>query len=611
MNTYLKLHAFAKPYARYIIPYLICGVLGTLFGVINIGMLIPLLDILFGSASGEAARMTTLPEFSFSADTIKAYFDYYFYQVVDQRGPGGALLVVCILTATSVFLSVAFSYLAIYIMESLRARTIRIIRESMFDKVINLHLGYFTEARKGDIMSRITSDIYLLEASLTKSFFILVKEPITLIIFFGVLFAASVKLTLFTLILIPIAGITISTITRKLRQYSSRGQIAIGQIANILDEAIGGFRVVKAFNAVNYVKQKFNYQNDYYAKQYRKMQSAGELAGPVSEFLGVITVVIILLYGGSLVLSNQFTLSPSEFIAYIALFTQVMKPVKAISVEISGIQKGIAAGERVMTILEAENKITNKQGATELKGFERKIEFRNVDFAYEEKPVLKNLTYEIQKGSMVALVGESGGGKSTIADLIPRFYDVTSGSILIDGVDIRDLTVESLRSQMGIVTQESILFNDTIFNNIAFANPEATQETVERAARIANAHNFIVQTPGGYQTVIGERGTKLSGGQRQRISIARAILKNPPILILDEATSALDTESEKLVQEAITELMKNRTSLVIAHRLSTIQNADQILVIEEGEIVEQGSHEDLINRDKGVYRKLKEMQEIG
>jgi subfamily B ATP-binding cassette protein MsbA len=469
-------------------------------------------------------------------------------------------------------------------------------------------MGFFTNQKRGDVISRFSNDMSEIDYTITYTLNNLFKEPVTLIVYFIVLFIISVKLTLFTLILLPITGGVIAEIVRRLRRRAIQSQDSLGRIVNIVDETLGGMRIIKAFNARNFILKKFTREIKFFKRANDSIGIKSEISSPISEFLGVSVVAGIIYYGGSLVLSENSVLSASEFITYIAIYSQVLNPSKAINKGLSEIQKGLASAKRVFSLMDTNPEITEKPDAIQLKPFENCIEFRDVDFIYETEPVLKNINFKLEKGKTVALVGTSGGGKSTMADLVPRFYDPEKGSVLIDGIDIRDCTLDSIRAIMGIVTQDSILFNDTVFNNIAFGSEEATLDDVIKAAKIANAHDFIEEMDQGYDSVMGERGTKLSGGQRQRISIARAILKNPPILILDEATSALDSESEKLVQQALSNLMQNRTSLVIAHRLSTIQHADEILVIQNGEIIERGTHDSLLLNKSGVYTKLHEIQ---
>jgi len=609
MKTYLRILQFAKPYSRFVPLYTLYTVLGIIFGIFNFTLIIPLLDVLFGTVGSDDATLmaATKPEFSLTIDYFKNFFNYHFGQVILEEGKQGALVFVCIILIISIFLANLFRYLAFRIIGALRAHVVKKMRHAVYERVTQLHLGYFSNERKGDLMTRLTVDIQEVESSVVNTLTVVIREPISIIAFFIILFTMSVKLTLFTLLLLPISGGIIAGISKRLKRSAEQGQQSLSFILTIIDETLSGIRVIKGFNAEPYIMDKFNSQNDRYAHIQRSIAYKRDLASPLSEFLGVTVVAGLLYYGGSLVLNQQSELGASEFIAYIILFSQVLVPAKAMSAAFSNIQRGLVSGERILKVVDTMPEIKNKPGAKELHTFEQNIEFKDVKFSYGDRNVLEHININIQKGKTVALVGPSGGGKSTLADLVPRFYDPSAGSILIDGHDIRDYTVESVRDKMGIVTQESILFNDTIFNNIAFNKTDATEEEVIAAAKIANAHDFIMQAPEGYQTVIGDRGSKLSGGQRQRLSIARAILKNPPILILDEATSALDTESEKMVQEALTNLMKSRTSIVIAHRLSTVQHADEILVLQQGNIVERGTHDQLL-LSNGLYARLTQMQ---
>ncbi len=605
MKIYFKLLAFAKPYSRFVPKYAVLAILAVIFGLLNFTLLIPLLNVIFEKV--ETTQEVVKPEFTLSVDYAKTMFNYYFNQIFKIYGQSGALKFVCGVIVLSVLLSNVFKYWSQRVLTNMRTYVVKNIREGLFRKITQLHVGYFKDQRKGDLMSSLSNDVNEIENSVVSSVQVVFREPLMIIGYIILLFTMSVKLTLFTLIVLPVSGLIITTISRKLRKQAKTGQELLGNILSIIEETISGVRIIKAFNAQPYVQQKFDVQNGAYRGVLKSMWNKRELASPVSEFLGVSVVVGVLLYGGQLVLDNQSELNASEFITYIVLFSQVLVPAKNISSAITNIQRGIASGERIFTILETEVIITEKANAVELAELKGGIIYQNVSFKYAEHEVLKNINLTIPKGKMVALVGQSGAGKSTMADLLPRFYDVTKGAILIDGVDIRDAKLHSLNSMMGIVTQESILFNDTVFNNIAFGMSNVSEEAVIEAAKIANAHEFIVKMENGYHTSIGDRGGRLSGGQRQRLSIARAVLKNPPILILDEATSALDTESERLVQDAIQNLMKNRTSIVIAHRLSTIQHADLIVVMQQGEIIETGKHADLIAQ-KGVYHKLSEMQ---
>lgn len=609
MKTYLRILQYAKPYSRFVPLYTIYTFLGIVFGLFNFTLLIPLLDVLFGKVSQERVMemVANKPSFALNLEFFQDFFYYYFGQIILSEGRQGALLFVCIIIVISVFLANLFRYLAFRIIGELRAHVVRNMRRAIYQRVTELHMGYFSNERKGDLMTRLTVDIQEVESSVVSTLTVVIREPISIIAFFILLFNMSVELTLFSLILLPLSGGIIAGLSKKLKRKAQEGQSSLSFILTIIDETLSGMRVIKAFNAEPFILSKFHDQNNRYARIQRSIAHKRDLASPLSEFLGVSVVAGLLLYGGTLVLNQQSDLSASEFITYIILFSQVLVPAKAMSAAFSNIQRGLVSGDRVLQVVDTVPQIINKPDAKVLPAFRHEIEFRNVGFAYGKKAVLKDINIHIPKGKTVALVGPSGGGKSTLADLLPRFYDPTSGAILIDGHDIRDYTMESVRAQIGVVTQESILFNDTIYNNIAFNKTDATEEEVIAAAKIANAHEFIVHTEDGYQTMIGDRGGKLSGGQRQRLSIARAILQNPPILILDEATSALDTESEKLVQEALTNLMKNRTSIVIAHRLSTIQHADEILVLQKGSIVERGTHDELL-QTSGLYAKLTQMQ---
>lgn len=611
MKTYLELLKYVRPISQFLVPYTFFVLLYTVFSLVNLTLLIPIFEILFDKISPEQLNVyRSLPRFSLEPSYFIHLFYYNLLQVIAEYGKFGAIQFVSAVLVFSVFMSNLFNYMSIRTMEYMRAHAVQNIRFHLFDRVISLHLAFFNEQRKGDILTRFTSDVQELEHAISKSILMLVKDPIMIIIFFSSLFAISVNLTLFTLLLIPISGFFISFITQKLKRASEDAQNSLSQTTSIIEEALSGLRVIKAFGAKDYILGKYQEENKRYAGLIRKMARTRELASPVSEFMGVTSVAFILLYGGSLVLQENSGFTAAMFLTYIALFTQIINPAKSLTTSISNLQRGAVAGRRILDLMHTPNAIEAPKDAREMKAFSASIQFDNVSFRYEEDWVLKNVSFELKKGKTIALVGQSGGGKSTIANLIPRFFDVQEGAILIDGQNIKDYTLESLTAQMGIVTQEPILFHDSIFNNIAFSSPEASRETVEQAARIANAHDFIMQTASGYDTVIGDRGMKLSGGQRQRLSIARAVLKNPPILILDEATSALDTESEKLVQEALNHLMQNRTSLIIAHRLSTVQHADEILVIQNGKIQERGNHQSLMQNESGIYKKLNLLQNI-
>ncbi len=601
MKTYFRLLSFAKPIEKFAIPYVIATILSVIFNTLNLALLAPLLNTLFNK---NTQHIVAKPESWLSViDT----FNYYAYRATVEYGINGALKFVCITIVVSVFLSNLFRYLSQRIMENLRIHTLLNLRKAVFNNVMDLHLSYFNNERKGDIISKVASDVQVVQFSVTGTLQVVFKEPFQLIAYIVMLFLISYKLTLFSLLVIPVSAFIISRIVKSLKQQATASQQSYGHMISYLDEALSGIKIIKAFNATAFIKQKFSTENNNYSRIIRSMARRQQMASPVSEFLGVSMVAGIVLYGGSLIIAGTSSLKAADFIVYIALFSQVMRPAKAISDAFSNIHSGIAAGERVLELIDEKPKITDAPDAVFIDTFSDSIRLENVSFAYQEKEVLKEVSLIIPKGKNIALVGPSGGGKSTLMDLLPRFIEPTGGRILIDGKDIQHVKTDSLRALMGIVNQESILFNDTIFNNIAFAKPNATQAEVEAAARIANAHEFILNTENGYQTNIGDRGSKLSGGQKQRISIARAVLSNPPIMFLDEATSALDTESEKLVQNALNNLTKNRTSLIIAHRLSTIQNADEIVVLENGKIIEQGNHQQLINKN-GLYKRLIDMQ---
>lgn len=608
MKTYFRLLSFARPIGKYAVPYILCTIITVVFGTLNLALLAPLLQVLFkgtGDIDVDPTAIVTKPEGYNMGDWFMYFADKLYYDI----GPYEALKYVCIVIVGSVFISNLFRYLSQRVMENLRIHTLLRLRKAVFNSVMDLHVGFFTNSRKGDVMAKIASDVQVVQFSVTSTLQVAFKEPLQLIAYVVVLFALSIKLTLFSLAVIPVSAFCISLIVKKLREQAREGQQSYANMISFLDEALSGIKIIKAFNAVQFIKDRFNGESERYSKIMRRMVRRQQMSSPVSELLGVVMVAIILLYGGNLVLAGEGELSASEFITYIAIFSQVMRPAKALTDSFSNIHNGIAAGERVLELVDERSIVTDKPEAKPITRFERAIEFKDVSFAYGEKQVLSGINLSIPKGKTVALVGPSGGGKSTLVDLIPRFMDVTGGAILFDGMDIRDVQQEGLRAQIGTVNQETVLFNDTIFNNIAFACPEATQEDVEHAARIANAHDFIMKTEHGYETNIGDRGSKLSGGQRQRICIARAVLRNPPIMLLDEATSALDTESEKLVQDSLYKLMENRTTVVIAHRLSTIQNADNIVVIENGQAVEEGDHQNLIAKD-GLYKRLIDMQQF-
>ena len=598
------LKRFIPPYKIRVIKSIIYNFLHAIFGSLSIAMLIPILGIIFSSQQ----EVTEKIPFQLDTATIKHLFNYYVTQIKIEYGPSATLILIGSFAVLATALKTGFAYLGAYELIYIRNGVVRDIRRKIYLKILSLPLPFFSEERKGDIIARMTGDVQEVEASVMSSLDMFFQSPILIIVYLAMMLIMSWQLTLFVFILLPIMGTLIGRVGKNLKRHSWEGQTKMGEILALMEETLSGLRIIKAFNAEKKMDTRFSEENEEYRRIQNRLMRRRSLAHPMSEFLGTIVIVIILWFGGSLVLGQNASLTPEVFISYIALFYCIINPAKNLTNAYYSIQKGMAAMDRIDVILNAESSIQEPVHPQKLTQFNNQIEHKDVEFSYNEsKKVLKRINLTIPKGKTIALVGQSGSGKSTFVDLLPRFYDVQKGQITIDGIDIRELSFFNLREFMGNVNQDPILFNDTIYNNIAFGVESATPEDVENAARIANAHEFIMQTEKGYQTTIGDRGGKLSGGQRQRLSIARAVLKNPPIMILDEATSALDTESEKLVQEALDNLMKNRTSIVIAHRLSTIKNADLICVFHEGEIVERGTHEELLAQ-KGIYTKLYSMQ---
>ncbi|MCU0419614.1 MAG: ABC transporter ATP-binding protein/permease [Cyclobacteriaceae bacterium] len=606
MKTFLRVLGYARELPFKLFFFFFYSILGIVFGAFNIVLVMPMLSVLFNK---EPQPVPPLPDFAFSIEYVTQLFNHYFLGITTTYGRLEALMFVCGLIVASVLLANLFRFLERVMATKIRADLVKNIRMDIFRKISGQHIGYFNSERKGDLISRFTNDVGEVENAVMNSLKAVLKEPLTILAYFVVLFTISTKLTLFTLIVLPLTGGVIAEIIKRLKRQAKDTQESLGRIVNILDETFSGMRVVKAFNARDFVIDKMEEESERYRKSSKSMAYKNELASPVSEILGVLIIAGIIFFGGSLVMEDEL-LKPEQFLGFLAIFSMIIQPAKNFSNGITSLQRGTASANRIFSLIDQTPVILNKPGAVPLGEFTNSIEFKNVSFAYNSDLVLKDINLSIPKGKTVALVGPSGGGKSTLADLIPRFYDPTKGAVWVDGKPITDYEIESLRSHMGIVTQESILFNDTIFNNIAFGLRQVRKEDVIRAARVANAHDFIMQTEQGYDTAIGERGSKLSGGQRQRIAIARAVLRNPPILILDEATSALDSESEKAVQEALFNLMMNRTSIIIAHRLSTIQHADEIVVVQGGEIVERGRHDALIAQN-GIYKKLIDIQHTG
>ncbi len=605
------LRRFVPPYKRFLILSIFFNMLSAVFTLVSFSAIGPILKMLF-----KVQEDTVFDYVDVSMDSIQSVkeailnnVNYYLSQQIQQSGTEYVLFLVGMYLIVMTLFKTASAYLGSYFMIPIRTGVVRDIRNSLFKKVLSLPIGFFTSERKGDVMARMTGDVAEVENSIMASLDMLFKNPILIFFYLAAMLVISWQLTVFVLILLPLSGYVMGTVGKKLKRTSAVGQNQWGELMAQIEETLGGLRIIKAFCAEHKIFARFFKSNEAFKRTVNRISSRQALAHPMSEFLGTITIVIVLWYGGSLILSGDSSIDASLFIVYLTIFYSIINPVKEFSKAGYAVQRGLASIDRIDKILTAQNPITSPAEPKQVETLTDRIEYRNVSFKYHTDWVIKDVNLTIRKGETVALVGQSGSGKSTLADLLPRFYDVVRGGIEIDGVDVRDLDVSRLRGMMGNVNQEAILFNDTFFNNISFGVENATMEQVVEAAKIANAHDFIMATEEGYQTNIGDRGCKLSGGQRQRISIARAILKNPPILILDEATSALDTESEKLVQDALDKLMQNRTTVVIAHRLSTIKNADLICVMHEGEIVERGRHDELIALNR-YYKRLVDMQKF-
>jgi len=603
MHYFFKITKYLKPYYSFAVLNIFTNIISVLFSLISLTMVIPFLGILF-----ETQKKIYNPQpLSFNANAIKDNFYAIISSIIDEKGKIEALLFICLLVLFTFFFRNLFRYLALYFLTPIRNGIVHDLRMDLHKKIISLPLTFFNKKRKGDITSRLTSDLVEIEWSVMSSLEMICKDPLNIIIYLITLIIISPELTIFVIILFPITGLIIGIIGRSLKKSSSQGQNKMGELLSIIDENISGLRIIKAFNAEKHINKNFEKNSAEYKSIMNRLLRKKDLSSPMSEFLSTLVMVIVMWFGGKLVLTGSTGISAEEFIGYILIFSQIIPPVKSLTSSYYHIQKGSAAAERIYAILDAENNIPNLRDSKKIKLINNNIEIKNVSFKYENINILNDINLSIKKGKMIAIVGKSGSGKSTLADLLARFYDVKEGEILIDSCNIKEISITDLRDLIGIVSQESILFNDTIYNNIGLGKVNANQEEIISAAKIANAHDFILQTKNGYQTNIGDKGNKLSGGEKQRITIARAILKNPEILILDEATSSLDAESEKLVQEALGNLMKGRTSLVIAHRISTIKLADEIIVLDAGKIIEKGNHEELINQ-KGHYKKLFELQ---
>ena len=607
MNNIRLLLKYFAPYKWSAVKNIIYNILSALFALLTFTLIKPFLTVLF--SPGGAAVANPGP-FHLTSQYIDAFTKYYISVFIEKNGQSGALMLVVVIVIGASLFKNGFIFLANNCMAYIRSSTVRDLRRKLYDKILRLPLSFFTDARKGDVMTRISNDVQEVEISVMSSLTMMFRDPILILVFVIYLFVSSYELTLFALALLPVSGWLIGRASRTLRSSSLVGQQNLGRLLTIVEETLTGLRIVKGFNAEEKMRGQFAVSNERYAKVFKRVIRKAYLASPISEFLATIVVMILMYIGGTLVLHGSGNMTPASLIVYLVVFSQIIQPAKNITTAYFAIQKGMASIDRIDQVLDAEETITEKENALAISGFSDSIEFKGVWYAYNNEPVLRDINLKIKKGQTVAIVGKSGAGKSTLADLLPRFMDSDKGSILIDGIDIRDLKIKDLRYLMGIVSQQPILFNTSFRENIAFGVDKAEMDKVENASRIANAHDFIMESEEGYENYVGESGNKLSGGQRQRISIARAIMANPPILILDEATSALDTESERLVQDAILKLMKSRTSLVIAHRLSTIQHADLIVVIDEGRIVETGTHSELMKKQEGFYRKLHSFQAI-
>ena len=607
-KTYLRLLNFAKPLSRYTVPYFFFAALHALFNTFNYAMIIPILTTMFNSEGMNMVAITTFPGIELTEEGFSNIL-CYLYGISFGSGEIDKVRFMVLLGVVTVgmnLLSNLFRYASAMTVERLRVNTIQRMRDEMFSRVLDMNVGFFSDQRKGDIMSKITQDVMVVQYCITNTLQVAFRDPFLIVGYLVLMIAISWELSLFAIIFLPIVGLIIGRIVKKLRHPAKRSQERMADMVSMLDESLSGMKIVKGYNATGFIISKFKSINRHFSELVISMAKRQQLASPMSEFLGITAVAVILVFGGALEANGL--IKGAGFIAFIAAFSQITRPLRSFIDQFANINQGVAAGERIFSIIDAQSEVQDREDAVEFNGLNESIELRNVHFSYDgEREVINNVNITIKKGQTIALVGPSGGGKSTLSELIPRFYDVKSGDILFDGKSVKEYKQESLRKKMSIVSQETVLFNDSIEGNILMGRPTATHDEVIEACKVANAHGFIMEASEGYETNIGDRGTKLSGGQRQRLSIARAVLKNPEILILDEATSALDTESEKLVQDALTNLLKGRTSIVIAHRLSTIYNADRIYVIDQGRVAEEGTHQELLDKG-GIYAHLIEMQ---
>lgn len=614
MKQLFSVLKYTKGYKKYVALNVVFNILFAVFSALTLALVAPFIQLIFKTDVNELNALVAngTPAFSMSGDYFNKIFNFLFAKLIVLKGKEGALILICFSVVAITFLKNLSRYLAMYFIAPIRNGVVRDLRNKMYNKAMELPLSYYSEEKKGDIMSRMTTDVQEIEWSIMQTLEMIFREPLTIIILFGLMLAISLKLTLYILLLLPIAAICVAFIGRSLKNASRKTKETLGQLISLMEETLGSLKIIKGFHAQQHMREKFETVNQRFYKQSVRVYRQVDLGSPLNETIVMVILMLILYLGGLMVFESNGTFA-ALFITYFGLASQLIPPIKQITQSYNNIQKGLASEERINRILDAEITILESPQPKSLVALQNKVEFKNVHFTYKKEGsgyVLKDINLQIEKGKRVALVGQSGSGKTTLADMLLRFYDADKGEVLIDGINIKDIRMTDLRRRVGVVTQESILFNDTVFNNIAFGLEGVTEQQIIEAAKIANAHEFISQLPEGYHSIIGDRGGKLSGGQRQRLSIARAVLRNPDILILDEATSALDTESERLVQDALNNLMQHRTGLIIAHRLSTIMHADEIIVLQQGEIMERGTHQQLLQQN-GIYKKLCDMQSFG